>query len=217
MQVNEDLVNDYVENKNTSEEKKVIMPEMYPVGLAKGTYIICHNEIGMDLIDQHASTEMINYEGYLKSFGNPHIASIKMLIPLILEFPSSEVIIIKQNINVLKEMKFDVSESGINSFIVKGHPTWLKQGYEEESIKKVFEVLIEQEKNFSIEKFNEKLAIMLSCKMAIKANQNISMTEMEALIDDLRKCKNPYTCPHGRPTTIFYSNYELEKLFKRAM
>lgn len=58
---------------------------------------------------------------------------------------------------------------------------------------------------------------MLSCKMAIKANQNISISEMEALINDLRKCENPYTCPHGRPTVIFYSNYELEKLFKRAM
>lgn len=217
MQVNEELTNDYVENKVAKEEEKVIMPEMYPVGLAKGTYIICHNELGMYLIDQHAAKERINYEGYLKSFGNPKIASIKMLIPLILEFPSNECIIIKQNIEVLKEMKFDVSESGVNSFIVKEHPTWLKQGYEEESIKKVFEVLIEQEKNFSIEKFNEKLAIMLSCKMAIKANQNISMAEMEALIDDLRKCKNPYTCPHGRPTTIFYSNYELEKMFKRAM
>jgi DNA mismatch repair protein MutL len=53
--------------------------------------------------------------------------------------------------------------------------------------------------------------------MAIKANQNISFEEMECLIDDLRKCENPYTCPHGRPTVIFYSNYELEKLFKRAM
>ena len=70
---------------------------------------------------------------------------------------------------------------------------------------------------FEIEKFREKAAIMLSCKMAIKANMNISISEMEALINDLRKCDNPYTCPHGRPTTIFYSNYELEKMFKRAM
>ena len=68
-----------------------------------------------------------------------------------------------------------------------------------------------------VEKFREKAAIMLSCKMAIKANMNISMKEMEALIDDLRRCENPYTCPHGRPTTIFFSNYELEKMFKRAM
>ena len=64
---------------------------------------------------------------------------------------------------------------------------------------------------FQLKNSGEKAAIMLSCKMAIKANMNISMEEMEALINDLRKCDNPYTCPHGRPTTIFYSNYELLK------
>ena len=222
MKVNEDIT-DYNENvkddiENYSEEKKkVIMPEMYPVGLAKGTYIICHNELGIYMIDQHAAKERINYEGYLKAFGNPLKGSIKMLIPLTLEFPSNEFIIIKQNIDVLKDMHFDIEESGINSFTIKEHPTWIKEGYEVESIKKVLEVLISEEKHFSIEKFREKAAIMLSCKMAIKANMNISMEEMEALINDLRKCDNPYTCPHGRPTTIFYSNYELEKMFKRAM
>ena len=222
MEVNEDIVN-YNENednniKNYSEEKKkVIMPEMYPVGLAKGTYIICHNELGIYMIDQHAAKERINYEGYKKAFANPIEGSIKMLIPLTLEFPSNEFIIIKQNIDILKNMHFDIEESGINSFIIKEHPTWIKEGFENESIKKLIEVLISEEKNFSIEKFREKAAIMLSCKMAIKANMNISMKEMESLIDDLRKCENPYTCPHGRPTTIFYSNYELEKMFKRAM
>ncbi len=222
MEVNEDIVN-YNENednniKNYSEEKKkVIMPEMYPVGLAKGTYIICHNELGLYMIDQHAAKERINYEGYKKAFANPIEGSIKMLIPLTLEFPSNEFIIIKQNIDILKSMHFDIEESGINSFIIKEHPTWIKEGFENESIKKLIEVLISEEKNFSIEKFREKAAIMLSCKMAIKANMNISMKEMESLIDDLRKCENPYTCPHGRPTTIFYSNYELEKMFKRAM
>ena len=140
-----------------------------------------------------------------------------MLIPLTLEFPSNEFIIIKENINILRDMNFVVEENGINTFIVKQHPIWLKQGYEIDSIKKIFEVIISEEKNFSIEKFREKAAITLSCKMAIKANQNISFEEMEMLIDDLRKCDNPYTCPHGRPTVIFYSNYELEKLFKRAM
>lgn len=219
MEVNDDIAsyNNEIKEDNLEESKKVIMPEMYPVGLAKGTYIICHNELGLYMIDQHAAKERINYEGYLKAFGNPNNNSIKMLIPLTLEFPSNEFIIIKQNIDVLKKMKFDIEENGINTFVIKEHPVWLKTGYEEESIKKVLEVLIEQEKNFSIEKFNERAAIMLSCKMAIKANQNISISEMEALINDLRKCENPYTCPHGRPTVIFYSNYELEKLFKRAM
>ena len=223
--VNEDLEeeNKQKEDKKLDEEfyskekKKVVMPEMYPVGLAKGTYIICHNELGVYMIDQHAAKERINYEGYKKAFGNPNESSIKMLVPLILEFPSNEFIIIKQNIDVLKDMHFDISEYGVNSFIIKEHPTWLKEGYEEESIKRILEVLISEEKNFSIKKFREKAAIMLSCKMAIKANMNISLKEMEALIDDLRRCENPYTCPHGRPTTIFFSNYELEKMFKRAM
>lgn len=213
--VNEDITS--YNDEEAKEEKKVLMPEMYPVGLAKGTYIICHNELGMYMIDQHAAKERINYEGYVKSFGNPNNNSIKMLIPLTLEFPSNEFIIIKENINILKDMKFDIEENGINTFIIKEHPTWLLTGYEEASIKMILEVLISEEKNFTIEKFREKAAIMLSCKMAIKANQNISIGEMEALINDLRKCDNPYTCPHGRPTTIFYSNYELEKMFKRAM
>ena len=213
--VNEDI--ESYDQTNETEDKKVIMPEMYPVGLAKGTYIICHNELGLYMIDQHAAKERINYEYYKKMLGSPNNNSIRMLIPLTVEFPSNEFIIIKQNLEVLRNMKFDIEESGINSFIIKEHPTWLKQGYEEESIKKILEVLIDQERNFSIEKFNEKTAITLSCKMAIKANTNISILEMESLINDLRKCENPYTCPHGRPTTIFYSNYELEKMFKRAM
>lgn len=220
LSVNEDIVSYNEEEKEEDkieEEKKVVMPEMYPVGLAKGTYIICHNELGLYMIDQHAAKERINYEGYKKAFGNPNESSIKMLVPLTLEFPSNEFIIIKQNINVLRDMHFDIEESGINTFVIKEHPTWIKEGYEIETIKKIIEVLIDQEKNFTIEKFREKAAIMLSCKMAIKANMNISISEMEALINDLRKCDNPYTCPHGRPTTIFYSNYELEKMFKRAM
>ena len=220
LSVNEDIVSYNEEEKEEDkieEEKKVVMPEMYPVGLAKGTYIICHNELGIYMIDQHAAKERINYEGYKKAFGNPNESSIKMLVPLTLEFPSNEFIIIKQNINVLRNMHFDIEESGINTFVIKEHPTWIKEGYEIETIKKIIEVLIDQEKNFTIEKFREKAAIMLSCKMAIKANMNISIGEMEALINDLRKCDNPYTCPHGRPTTIFYSNYELEKMFKRAM
>lgn len=223
LSVNEDFTHqvkddEMLDEKFYSEEKnKVVMPEMYPVGLAKGTYIICHNELGVYMIDQHAAKERINYEGYKKAFGNPNESSIKMLVPLVLEFPSNEFIIIKENLGILKDMHFDIEENGINTFVIKEHPTWLKEGYEEESIKKILEVLIEQEKNFTIEKFREKAAIMLSCKMAIKANMNISMKEMEALIDDLRRCENPYTCPHGRPTTIFFSNYELEKMFKRAM
>lgn len=198
------------------ETKKERLPELYPVGLVHGTYIICQNELGMYMIDQHAAKERINYEMYKKKMGTPETNSTPFLFPLTIELSNSEMIILKQNFELLRSLKFEIEEFGISSIIIKSHPTWLPSGYEDDSIRKIIEIIIHQEKNFSIEKFNEKVATMLSCKMAIKANMNITMEEMEHLITDLRNCDNPFNCPHGRPTTIFYSKYDLEKLFKRS-
>jgi DNA mismatch repair protein MutL len=193
------------------------IPEMYPVGLVKGTYIICQNELGMYLIDQHAAKERVNYEYYLEALGNPNNNTISMLLPITVELPYNEFLVIKENLQMLRDMNFEVEELGTNTLLFRSHPTWLPQGYEEEAIRKICDIIIVKEKNFSVLKFNEAIATMMSCKLAIKANENISHSEMEKLIDSLRACENPYTCPHGRPTTIFYSNYELEKLFKRSM
>ncbi len=197
------------------EEVSEKMPEMYPVGLVHGTYIICQNEKGMYIIDQHAAKERCNYEKFKKEMGNPNIASTALLFPVIIELPANDFLILKENLQILKDLKFDIEEFGVNSVIIKQHPAWLT-GDIEDVCRKIIEIVIATEKNFDIEKFNEKVATMMSCKKAIKANTNITMEEMEALIDDLRNCKNPYNCPHGRPTTIFYSNYDLERLFKRS-
>ena len=192
------------------------LPELYPVGLIKGTYIVCHNDLGMYLIDQHAAKERVNYEYYLNVVGKSN-NTIEMLIPINIELPYNEFIIIKENLGTLYDLGFGIEEFGLNTFIIRNHPVWLPRGYEEEGIRKIFDLIVVKEKQFNKDKFNEKIAITMSCKLSIKANENISINEMEKLIDDLRKCKNPYTCPHGRPTIIFYSNYELEKLFKRAI
>lgn len=209
-----DIVSQNEETYNQYDEKE--MSEMYPVGLVHGTYIICQNEKGMYIIDQHAAKERCNYERFKKEMGKPNIASTPLLFPITMEFSNTEFMILKENLDILRDLKFEIEEFGVNSVIVKSHPTWLSKDYEEESIRKIIEIVIHTEKDFDIEKFNEKVATMMSCKKAIKANTNITMEEMEALVTDLRKCKNPYNCPHGRPTTIFYSNYDLEKLFKRS-
>lgn len=206
---------EYEEPEKIESDNKI--PEMYPVGLVKGTYIICQNELGMYMIDQHAAKERVNYERYVKELGNPKVDTISMLLPITVELPYNEFLVVKQNIELLHNMNFEVEELGTNTLLFRAHPVWLPQGYEEAAIRKICDLIITKEKDFSVEKFNEAIAITMSCKLAIKANENISHSEMEALIDELRKCKNPYTCPHGRPTVIFYSNYELEKLFKRAM
>lgn len=203
-------------NSKTNDEKKERMPELYPVGLVHGTYIICQNEKGMYLIDQHAAKERINYEYYKKKLGSPKKGSTSLLFPITIEFSNNEFIILKERFELLSEMNFEIEEFGVNSVIIKKHPTWLPKGYENDAIRRILEIIIKLDKNFSIEKFNEKVATMMSCKLAIKANMNITLEEMESLINDLRECENPFNCPHGRPTMIYYTKYDLEKMFKRS-
>ena len=192
------------------------IPELYPVGVVHGTYIICQNEKGMYLIDQHAAKERINYEVVKERLGNPKIKSIALLVPITIELTSNEFLIVRNNFDLFEKIGFKIEEFGINSIIIKEQPLWLPKGNEEENIKQIVDLVIDCEKDFDIAKFNDHLAATVSCKMSIKANDRITLEEMENLVSDLRKCKNPYNCPHGRPTIIFYSNYDLEKLFKRS-
>ena len=87
----------------------------------------------------------------------------------------------------------------------------------EESVRKIIDIILNTDKDFDRVKFEEKIAITLACKMSIKANHHISMEEITYILDELVKCDNPYNCPHGRPTIIKFSIYDLEKMFKRVM
>ena len=204
------------EEPNIVEEPKVTMPKLYPVGLVLGSYIVCQNDEGMYLVDQHAAKERINYELYKNKMSNPNQLSTELTVPITLEYQSSEFIILNENIDVIKSLGFEIEEFGINSFIIKSHPVWLPSNKEEEATNKIMETILNYEKGFKLEKFIDNAAINLSCKMSIKANTNISINEMESLVDELRNCSNPYNCPHGRPTVVSFSTYELEKMFKRT-
>ncbi|MBE6159847.1 MAG: DNA mismatch repair endonuclease MutL [Lactobacillales bacterium] len=214
--INNDLI---ISEKLKEEEQELVtekMPLMYPIGEVHGTYIICQNDTGMYIIDQHAAKERINYEICLDKLSNPNNDKIDMIVPTTIEYSNNEYIILKENFDMLEEMNFKIEPFGINSIIVKAHPTWIPSGNEVEAIKKVIEMVIEKEKNFNLGRFRDHVAATMACKMSIKANDEITKEEMERLIEDLRKCKNPFNCPHGRPTIIYYSKEELEKLFKRS-
>lgn len=208
-----DFDNQIKEEEPKYEER---LPLLYPVGLVHGTYIVCQNEIGMYLIDQHAAKERVNYELFLDKLSNPIKDKIPLLLPLTIELSNNEYIILKENFEFLNNMGFDIEEFGINSVIIKSHPIWLTKGFEDLQIRKIIEAVINKEKNFDLSKFNDHLSATLACKASIKANTNLSINEMEELINDLRKCHNPFNCPHGRPTVIAFTKYELEKMFKRS-
>lgn len=205
-----------------SQEQVVINKEikslvLYPVGLALGTYIVAQNDEGVFLIDQHAAQERVNYERYMKSLRNRVVTTTSLLIPINVELSSSDYIILKDNLKILTDMGFILEEFGVNTFRILGHPTWLKEGYEEESVRKIIDLVIINKDKFDPVKFNENIAITLACKMSIKANMHISMEAITELLQELVVCDNPYNCPHGRPTIIKFSIYDLERMFKRVM
>ena len=212
VQTEMDLVTGDVNNKNV--ELKSLA--LYPVGLCLGTYIVAENDEGIYLIDQHAAQERVNYENYLANLKKEKTSVINMLVPVTIEQSASDYLKLKDKINILEEMGFIWEEFGINTICIKAHPFWLKKDYEEESIRKIIDLIISLD-NFDEIKFRENVAITLACKMAIKANEHISMMQIEELLNNLVKCDNPYNCPHGRPTIIKFTIYDLEKMFKRAM
>lgn len=212
IQTEMDLVTGEINNKNV--ELKSLA--LYPVGLCLGTYIIAENDEGIYLIDQHAAQERVNYENYLDNLKKETTSVINMLVPVTIELSTSDYLILKDKIHILEEMGFIWEEFGINTICIKAHPFWLKKDYEEESIRKIIDLIISLD-NFDEIKFRENVAITLACKMAIKANEHISMLQIEELLNNLVKCDNPYNCPHGRPTIIKFTIYDLEKMFKRAM
>lgn len=198
------------------ETKTERIKKMYPVGLVHGTYIIAENEDGMYVIDQHAAAERINYEKYLKKLGSHDNHMMDLLIPLKIELSNQEYLILKEKMPKLLELNFEIEEFGINTILVRSHPYWLPEHCLEEAIRKIIDIII-SEKEFDSFKYTEKIAITLACKMSIKANDHIELPAMEDLLERLRNTSNPFTCPHGRPTIVAYSKYELEKLFMRSM
>ncbi len=197
-------------------DEKVKIKEMIPVGLVHGTYIIAENSDGMFLIDQHAAAERINYEKVMEEMTNPNSLSTNLIVPISIELPTNEFIVIKEKLSFLESLNFKIEEFGINTLVVREHPLWIPINREKEAIVKIFE-LLSNEDEFDMSKFVHNSASMIACKMSIKANRQLGIEDMTYLLNTLRECENPFNCPHGRPVIITYSKYELERLFKRVM
>ncbi len=193
------------------------LPELYPVALLLGTYIVCENNEGIYLIDQHAAKERCNYEKVSYELAHPNGNTISPIVPIVIELPQNEILSLKENENIFDSLNIKYEEFGTSSIRIISHPTWFTEGKEEQIIRQIIEMILNKGHDFTLEKFRDNLAKMVACKMSIKGNTFIDKPSMESLINDLRKCKNPYNCPHGRPAIIHFSIYELEKMFHRSI
>lgn len=215
---NEASVQNNVNLENLQEESKKIdrIPPLYPIGQLHGTYILAQNDQGFYMIDQHAAQERIKYEYFREKVGQVENELQEMLVPLTLEFSPDEVIKIQEHKDKMEQVGIFLEDFGANSFIIRSHPRWFPKGYEKETIEEIIEQLLDMKK-IDIQVLLEDVAIMMSCKGSIKANHYLRQDEIQALLDELRKVEDPFTCPHGRPIIITFTTYEIEKMFKRIM
>lgn len=192
------------------------IPRLYPIGQMHGTYIFAQNENGLYIVDQHAAQERLKYEYFRDKVGKVHAELQELLVPITLDYSTDEYLKINENRLELEKVGVFLEEFGMNSYIVRSHPQWFPKGEEKQLIEEMIEQLLSMKK-VDIKKLREEAAIMMSCKASIKANRHLRNDEIQALLDDLRKASDPFTCPHGRPIIVHYSSYEMEKMFKRVM
>ena len=223
VQENREIVQTEMNFESKNEDNKIIKNaefkelKLYPVGQVHNTYIIAENEDGAYILDQHAVHERINYERIKKEMQNAEVAFTDMLVPLSVELSTSDFNTFMERKSVLEDLGFKIEEFGINTILIKTHPTWLKTNYEGDNINFIVDLVISNSRSFNKDRFLDSLAKMAACKMSVKAGDHLSMDVMEHLLTELVKCDNPYNCCHGRPSIMKFSNYELEKMFKRVM
>ncbi|MFC6201945.1 DNA mismatch repair endonuclease MutL [Lactiplantibacillus nangangensis] len=189
-------------------------PTLRYLGQMHGTYLLAESDDGMYILDQHAAQERINYEYYRQAIGEVSPDQQNLLVPIILDYPTSDVLKIKEQLPLLDELGIKLEAFGGNSFIVHSHPTWFKAGQEEDTIREMIDWVL-QDGHLTVTQFREKTAIMMSCKRAIKANHHLDDQQARALLKKLPTCENPFNCPHGRPVTVHFTNTDMEKMFKR--
>ena len=218
--INESKKEYIVPDKQTIESKlepkpKIMKKKLLVKGQIHGSYIICEDETGMYIVDQHAGQERINYEYYLEKYAKLDLSMRDLLVPITLEYPMSEFLIIEERKQILAKLGINLEIFGDNGYVIKQLPMWMQNIDEHVFIEDMVTQLLHDNK-VDVIKLQEHAIATLSCKASLKANTHLSQEGMQNLIDNLMCCDNPYVCPHGRPTIIYYSTYEIEKLFKRV-
>ena len=188
-----------------------------PIGIVFATYILATDNLYFYIIDQHAAHERIYYEKFVTNYTDEgHSGSTTQLLAvgIVIDLTPQEESLIENKMSILQSLGFEIESFGPGSVIIRGVPDFMNMEEAEIFARNVIE---DTDENVDIRNqvAIDKL-ITKSCKSAVKANDYLTDEEVSSLLSALRNCKNPYSCPHGRPTIIKFSKYEMERMFKRA-
>jgi DNA mismatch repair protein MutL len=184
------------------------------IGKIHNTFYLAENELGLVIIDQHAVHERVLYEKFMQQYFDNAIHIQELLVPEEIEFSPAEMLLVKDNFKALEKLGFQFDEFGKNTMLLRTIPLVLGKHLPKEI---VHEILQQLEEKTAITFAKEEKLIRNACRAAVKANDVVHVQEMSSILQELQKCKQPFTCPHGRPTMIQFTIPELEKKFKRVV
>lgn len=194
----------------------IARPKHKLIGQVFGTYWIIEYDNKMYIIDQHAAHEKVMFESLMDKFHHKTISTQMMNPPIILSLSMNEASLLEKYMDNFKEIGFEIEHFGGQDYAVRGVPSDLYTLNSEEVLMEIIDNLSNENARMVPDSITDKIASM-SCKAAVKGNSTLSTNEANALIEQLLSLENPYNCPHGRPTIISMSKYELEKKFKRIV
>lgn len=168
------------------------------------------------IIDQHAAHEKVLYERFLKEFAKKEILSQMISPPSLISLNLQESNLLKANLEIFREFGFEISEFGGKEYSIHAVPANIYGVSVQELFIQILDSLEQEHVSKTPDILAERIATA-ACKAAVKGNNRLSVKEADALIDELLNLENPYNCPHGRPTIISMTKYELEKKFKRIV
>lgn len=194
-------------------EKKAF-PVMRPLAQLHGKYILAESEEGLYIIDQHAAQERVNYEKFRKQFDEQEEAMTDMLVPVMVRASANVLHRLDELNELLKMFPLSLEAFGQTTLLARSIPLWMQKVDETAFLQDVID-LFDSEKSLNPTDLNKDRIAKMACHHSIRFNRVLSYEEMQEVVDSLKKCEQPYHCPHGRPTFILISQNQLIKDFKR--
>jgi DNA mismatch repair protein MutL len=193
-----------------------VKQEVRPLGQLRDSFIIATDLTGLILIDQHVAHERVLFENYLRQKLAGMLEVQRLLMPIVVELPPRQLVILESIIPELMQNGFEVEPFGPKTIAIKTAPAILKAAMVEKLLRELLDGLERETQVMNIDALKRKIAATVSCHAAIKINTPLDETKMRWLVGELMKTDVPTVCPHGRPIILRYDLREIERAFKRA-
>ncbi len=187
-----------------------------PLGQVLDTYIVAKGPEGLVLIDQHAASERVHFERFMLALKEKRAISQTLVEPMLRDMGPGMAAVLEANLDFLADMGYQIEHFGEDSFRISAVPVIAGKATREELVGDILNELVEMGKSTLLADELEEAVHTLACHGSIRAGDKLTLSQMSTLLEELNMCKNPYTCPHGRPTVMRLSRRELEKLFGRT-